>query len=81
MEPSILYWDDGCWSSGAQKSVVIAKRPASGRWELLEVFLQGQHTEVVVQGSQVTSQAGSNTNDLPRVTGYGGVRESWKASS
>lgn len=44
----LLSWDNDCWLAGAEKSVVV-KRPASRRQNLLGLFIQGQHTEAVVQ--------------------------------
>lgn len=29
VKPSVLYWDNRCWSSGAEESAVISKRSAS----------------------------------------------------
>lgn len=51
-KPSVLCWNNGCWSAGAEKSAVVNKRPASLRWSLLGSVPQDQPTETVVREGQ-----------------------------
>lgn len=74
----LLYWDSGCCSAEAKKLVVV-KRPATVRWNLLESVSSEQvHGSCVSETAKVVPFAGNRTwqfNSLPDGTGFEGMRD------
>jgi hypothetical protein len=72
------YWDN--WLAGAKKLVVIKKRPASGKWNLLgSIFWE--HKEAAFSENQVELHSTTglrNVQDSPMCSWLEGRKGSWR---
>lgn len=66
------------FSAAAEKSAVIKKILTLLRWNSLGIFLQGQHTEAVVQGAKAASEAPSWTWYYVRDSHILLISKTWK---